>query len=111
LVAEHNAAADAALDAREWDIEEYYAVFNSMDLEQDELNSRMDLLAALNLMAAEKPSSLFSLDTMALPPQFDCSPDPPHHIDSTVSRLPRKTRPPQRVYLVTAASKPFTHFR
>ena len=71
-------------------------------LKQDELNSRMDLLAvgedmdnsrtfyplflkALNLMAAEKPSPLFSLDTMALPPQFNCSPDPPHHIDSTVS--------------------------
>ena len=71
-------------------------------LEQDELNSKIDLLAvgedmddlrtfyllflkALNLMAAEKPSPLFSLDTMALPPQFDCSPDPPHHIDSTVS--------------------------
>ena len=103
MVAEHNADADAALDAQEWELEEYYAVFNSMDpLKQDELNSRMDLLAvgedmddshtfyplflkALNLMAAEKPSPLFSLDTMALPPQFDCSPDPPHHIDSTVS--------------------------
>ena len=102
LVAEHNAAADAALDARERELEEYYAIFNSMDpLEQDELNSRMDLLAvgedmdnsrtfyplflkALNLMAAEKPSPLFSLDTIALPPQFDCSPYP-HHIDSIVS--------------------------
>ena len=120
LVAEHNAAADAALDARERELEEYYAVFNSMDpLEQDELNSRMDLLAVgedrMDLLAVgedmEKPPSLFSLDAMALPPQFDCSPDPPHYIDSTVSRLPRKTRPPQRVYLVTAASKPFTHFR
>ena len=100
---EHNADADAALDAQERELKEYYAVFNSMDpLEQDELNSRMDLLAvgedmdnsrtfyplflkALNLIAAEKPSPLFSLDTMALPPQFNCSPDSPHHIDSTVS--------------------------
>ena len=71
-------------------------------LEQDELNSKIDLLAvgedmddrrtfyllflkALNLMAAEKPSPLFSLETMALPPQFDCSPHPPPHIASTVS--------------------------
>ena len=42
-------------------------------------------LKALNLMAAEKPSSLFSLETMAFPPQFDCSPHPPPYIASTVS--------------------------
>ena len=105
LVAEHNAAADAALDARERDLEEYYTVFNSMDpLEQDELNSRMDLLAVGEDM--EKPSSLFSLDAMAPPPP----PPPPPHTASTVPRPPQKTRP-QRIYLVTATPKPFAHFR
>ena len=80
LVAEENAADNAALDAWEQELEEYFAVFNSMGpLEQDELNSKIDLLAvgedmddwrtfyllflkALNLMAAEKPSPLFSLE-------------------------------------------------
>jgi len=95
LVAEHNAAENAADNARERELEEYFAVLNSMDpLEQDELKRRIDLLAvdedmdnlhtfyrlflnALNLMAAEK-SPLFSLETMAPPPP------PPPHTASTV---------------------------
>ena len=42
LVAEENAADDATLDAWEQELEEYFAVFNSMGpLEQDELNSKI----------------------------------------------------------------------
>ena len=45
LVAEQNAADDAALDKREQELEECLALFASMDpLEQDEVNNRMDLL-------------------------------------------------------------------
>jgi hypothetical protein len=128
LVVEQNAADDAALEEQEWELEEYFALFNSIDpLEQDELEHRMCLLEegddlddsctfypwflkAVNLMAAAKPTPSFSLDTMALPPQFNCSPDPLHHIDSTVSQLPQKTCS-QCIYLVTAAPKRFTHFR
>jgi len=127
LVAEQNAASNADFDAQEQKIKECVALFDSMDpLEQDKLNNRLGLLLddaddaynfhckfmdLVNLMAVEKSSLLFSLDTMALPPQFDCSSNPPHHTDSTVSRLPQKMRPPQCVYLVTAASKPFAHFQ
>jgi len=101
LVAEHNAASAADLDAREQKIKECVALLDSMDpLEQDKLNNRLDLLIddmddahnfyrkfmdLVDLMAVEKSSLLFSLDTMALPPQFDCSPDSPPHITSTAS--------------------------
>ena len=130
LVAEQNAASNAEFDAREQKINECVALLNSMDpLEQDKLNYRLDLLVddaddayifhrkfmdLVNLMAVEKSSLLFSLDTTALPPQFDCSPDPPPHITSTASarqpRPPQKTRS-QHIYLVTATPKHFTHFR
>ena len=127
MVAEQNAASNTDFGAQEQKVKECVALLDSMDpLEQDKLNNRLGLLLddvdnaynfhhkfmdLVNLMAVEKSSLLFSLDTMALPPQFDCSSNPPHHTDSTVSRLPRKARPPQCVYLVTAASKPFAHFR
>ena len=80
------------------------ALFASMDpLEQDELNNRMDLLDndvddicshyckfmdIFSLMATEEHSPLSSLDTMALPPQFECSPHSQNHINSTVSKPP-----------------------
>ena len=106
LVAEQNAASNAEFNAQEQKINECVALLDSMDpLEQDKLNNRLDLLVddtddayifhckfmdLVNLMAVEKSSLLFSLETMALPPQFDCpeSPHPSHHIDSTVPWLP-----------------------
>ena len=97
-------------------------------LEQNELEHRMGLLGednnrndlhtfyscflkAVNLMAAAKPSLLFSLETMALPPQFDCSPDLHHHIASIVSQQSQKSCPPQCIYLVTTAPKHFAHLQ
>jgi len=127
LVAEQNAADNAALDKREQELEECFSLFSSMDpLEQDELNNRLDLLDnevddmrgyycqfmdIFSLMAAEKHSPLFSLDTMALPPQLERSPHSQNHINSTVSRPPRKTRPQQHIYSVTITSKRQAHLR
>ena len=104
LVAEQNAAEEADLVKREQKLEETFVLFNSMDpLEQDELNNRLDLLYEdmddthsyyrkfmdiFGLMAAEKNTPLFSLDTAALPPQFECSPQSQNHIFPTISRPP-----------------------
>ena len=128
LVAEQNAASNADLDAQEQKIKECVALLDSMDpLEWDKLNNRLDLLVddmddahnfhckfmdLVNLMAVDKFSLLFSLDTMAPPPQVDCSPPsfPPLHTASTVTQPPQKTCP-QCIYLVTAAPKPFAHFQ
>jgi hypothetical protein len=125
LVAEQNAADDAALDKREKELEECLALFASMDpLEQDEVNNRMDLLDddvddtrsfycqfmdVANLVAAEKPSPLFSQDTMALPPQFEYSPQ--NRTNSTVARQPRKAHPQQHIFSVTVPPKHRTHFK
>jgi hypothetical protein len=125
LVAEQNAADDAALYKQEQELEECLALLASMDpLEQDELNNRIDLLNddvddmrseyhkfmdIFSLMAADKHSLLFSLDTMALPPQFESSPHSQNRINSTVSRPPRKTRPQQYIYSVTVTSNRHAH--
>ena len=90
LVAEQNAADDATLAKLEQELEECLVLYNSMDPpKQDELNNRLDLLDedvddtrshyckfmdVFSLVAAEEHSPLSSLDTVALPPQFEHSP-------------------------------------
>ena len=127
LVAEQNAADDAALDKREQELEECFALFASMDpLEQDELDNRMDLLDkdvdemrsyycqfmdVFNLVTAEKHPPLFSLDTMALPPQFESSPHSQNRTNPTVSRPSRKTCPQQHIYSVAVTSNRHAHLR
>ena len=102
LVAEQNAADDATLAKLEQELEECLVLYNSMDPpKQDELNNRLDLLDedvddtrshyckfmdVFSLVAAEEHSPLSSLDTVALPPQFECSPCSQNHINPTISK-------------------------
>ena len=63
-----------------------------------------------SLMATEKHSSSPSLDTMVPPLQFKCSPHSQNHINPTVLKPSRKTRPQQHILSVTVAPKHHTHF-